>query len=171
MNGRVLVLNQDYSPMTVCTVQRAFVLVLTDKAELLREKANESIRTVTRSYPKPAVVKLNRYINIPFKSVVLSRNNIFKRDRFHCQYCDSNRDLTLDHVMPRSRQGKSSWNNLVTACKSCNARKGDYTPEEANMILKNQPYRPSFLMFLKNFSSHTSEEWLPFLNKKVTVKL
>ena len=163
MNDRVLVLNQDFSPMAVCTVQRAFVLVYMNKAELVRNAGNKSIRTVTSSFPMPAVVKLNRYIHIPYKSVVLSRNNIFRRDNFKCQYCGATDNLTIDHVVPRSKGGGTNWKNLITACKSCNAKKGDNTPEAAGMPLANKPYKPSYILFLRDFSGFTKEEWRPFL--------
>ena len=163
MNDRVLVLNQDFSPMAVCTVQRAFVLVYMNKAELIKNVGNKSIRTVTSSFPMPAVVKLNRYIHIPYRSVVLSRNNIFKRDNFKCQYCGSKDNLTIDHVVPRSKGGGTNWKNLITACKNCNAKKGDSTPESAGMSLENKPYKPSYILFLRDFSGFTKEEWRPFL--------
>ena len=163
MNQRVLVLNQDYSPLTVCSVQRAFLLIYLQKAELISDFDGQFLRTVTASYPKPAVVRINNYISIPYKDVELSRQNVFKRDSYSCQYCGTNKDLTLDHVLPRSRKGRSSWTNLVTACKSCNARKGNALPEEIGFILKSKPYKPSFILFLRDFSGYIQDEWRPFL--------
>jgi 5-methylcytosine-specific restriction endonuclease McrA len=96
--------------------------------------------------------------------VVLSRQNIFKRDGQKCQYCGSAKSLTLDHVIPKSRGGKSSWQNLVAACNKCNSVKGDKTPEEAGMLLKNRPFKPSYIMFVRNFSGLTSEQWLKYLS-------
>lgn len=168
LQGRkVLILNQDYRALTVCSVQKAFILVFLKKAELVAESANVSLRTVTAHYPMPSIIRLFRYVNLPYKGVMLSRQNIFKRDGGKCQYCSSTRDLTLDHVIPRSRGGKSSWDNLVTACKSCNSKKGDFTPEEANMPLLRQPFKPSFIMFLRDFSGPVEENWKPYLGKKV----
>lgn len=163
MNSKVLVLNQDYRPISVCTIQRAFLLVFLEKAELVNHFSDQEIHTVTRTYPMPSVVRLNRYVSIPYKGVELSRNNIFKRDNFECQYCGAEDDLTLDHVMPRSRGGATSWKNLVTACKKCNAIKGDYTPDEAGMELATIPFRPSFVLFLREFSGFVSKEWIPYL--------
>jgi len=171
MNDRVLVLNQDYSPLAVCTVQRAFLLVYMNKAELIKDIASKSIRTITKTFPMPAVVKLNRYIHIPYKSVVLSRNNIFRRDGFKCQYCGSKEHLTLDHVVPRSKGGGTNWRNLITACKFCNAKKGDNTPAEIGMPLENEPYKPSYIIFLRDFSGYTKEEWKPFLIHKNKFKI
>jgi 5-methylcytosine-specific restriction endonuclease McrA len=111
----------------------------------------------------PAVIRLNRYVNIPYKGVALTRQNVFKRDSFECLYCGKNHDLTLDHVKPRSRGGKSSWDNLATACKRCNAYKGDYTPEERGIELRYKPFKPSYVMFLRDYSGFHCEEWCPYL--------
>ena len=97
---------------------------------------------------------------------MLSRQNIFRRDNSSCQYCGKTEDLTLDHVIPKSRGGRTSWDNLTTACKRCNSRKGDLTPEEAQMPLKIKPYKPSFVMFLRDFGGMIEDSWLPFLGKK-----
>lgn len=160
---RALVLNNDYSPIGVCTVEKAFLLVFLDKADQVEPFKEKLLRSVNKSFAMPAVVRLKRYVSIPYKGVELTRNNVFKRDAFECQYCGSKKDLTLDHVLPRSRGGASSWKNLTTACKTCNAKKGDYTPEEAEMILKNKPHRPSYIMFIRDYSGFLVEEWRPFL--------
>ena len=160
---RSLILNFDYSPIGVCSIQKAFVLVYLDKAEEVKSFDNKALHTVTETFSAPAVVKLKRYVNIPYKSVELTRSNIFKRDRHECQYCGSNADLTLDHLTPRSKGGRSNWKNLVTACKTCNARKGDYSPIEAGLRLKRDPFKPSYVMFLRDFSGFDFDEWVPFL--------
>lgn len=163
MKRSVLVLNQDYRPLTICSLQKGFLLVYLDKAEIISEIEGKRLRTVSTSYPAPSVVRLGRYVNMPYKSVELSRVNIFKRDGYECQYCGENKDLTLDHLVPRSRNGRSTWKNLVTACKRCNARKGDYSPEEAGLLLKSKPFKPSFIMFLRDFSGFDYDEWKPYL--------
>ena len=163
MNRRVLVLNLDYSPLSVCTVQRAFLLVFLEKAELLNEAADAFIHSISQAYPMPAVIRLKKYINLPYRGVVLNRNNIFKRDNFTCQYCGTTKDLTLDHLIPKAKGGKSSWYNLVTACKRCNARKGDFTPEEVGMSIKRKPYKPSYILFIRDFSGFVRDEWMPYL--------
>jgi len=163
MSRKVLVLNADYSAITVCTVPKAFLLVYLNKAELLKGDDKARLRTVTVSYPLPSVIKLHDFVKVPYKGVVLNRQNIFKRDGNECVYCGRNRDLTLDHVFPKSRGGKTSWTNLVAACKSCNGRKGDNTPDEAGMPLSKKPYKPTFVMFLRNFSGKIGENWAPFL--------
>jgi 5-methylcytosine-specific restriction endonuclease McrA len=165
-NSRVLVLNQDYSAITVCSVQKAFLLVFLKKAELITAAQHAGLRTVSKEYPMPSVVRLINYVSIPYKGVMLTRQNVFKRDGHSCQYCGSEKDLTLDHLIPRSKGGKSSWNNLVTACKRCNARKGDFTPEQAGLQLRIKPFRPSYVMFIRDFSGGVSSDWEPFLSKK-----
>lgn len=169
MKLKALVLNMDYTPITVCTVQRAFLLVYLRKAELVKANNTYSFHTVTSTFSMPAVIKLTRYVNVPYKGVVLSRENVFKRDSFTCQYCGTQKELTLDHLVPKAKGGKSSWNNLVTACKSCNSKKGNYAPEEVGLQLSLRPYRPSYIMYLKDLSGNTYEEWKPYLYKKSRV--
>ena len=164
MKTSVLLLNQDYSPVTVCSMERAFILVFLNKAELLTSAEDETIRTVDKSYPMPAVIRLFRYINLPYRGVVLTRQNVFKRDKHACQYCGSSKNLTLDHVIPRSKGGKTSWSNLVTACQSCNTRKGDRTLEQARLSLKTKPQKPTYMMFLRDYSGSMRKEWQPFLS-------
>lgn len=163
MNTRVLVLNQDNSPLMVCSVERAFILVFLKKSEMVRSANGYKLNTVTHSYPMPSVIRLNRYVNAPYKGVNLTRQNIFKRDCYECQYCGTKRDLTIDHVVPRAKGGKDTWTNLVTACKRCNARKGDFTPEEAEMLLRKKPFKPSYAIFLKDHMNEQAGEWDAFL--------
>lgn len=163
MDTRVLVLNQDFSPLMVCSVERAFVLVYLNKSEMVRSANGHQLRSITRSFPMPSVIRLNRYVNAPYKGVNLTRQNIFKRDNFECVYCGTRRELTLDHVIPSSRGGLHSWLNLVTACKRCNTRKGDFTPEEADMSLRHNPFKPSYTLFLRDLSGVGQKEWEEFL--------
>ena len=169
MTGKVLVLNQDYSPITVCTVYRAFLLTYLDKAELVNQSPNKVIRSVTKSYPWPSVIRIKNYVNIPYKGVVLTRHNIFKRDKHSCQYCGTKKDLTIDHIIPKSKGGRSTWTNLVTACKRCNTKKGDYSLDQVGMNLRSQPIKPSYIMFLRESYHDLQNEWLPYLNPKKSV--
>lgn len=162
----VLVLNQDYSPLTVCSVQRAFLLMFLKKADLISGVENRQLRSVSDSFPFPSVIKIKYYISIPYKGVVMSRHNIFKRDGGRCQYCGTSRDLTIDHVIPRSKGGKSTWTNLVTAYKTCNSKKSDYALEKVGMKLLKPPVKPSYLTFLKMNTGVYRDEWAPFLNPK-----
>lgn len=168
MNSRVLVLNQDFSPLMVCSVERAFILVYLNKSEMVRPANGHRLNTVTRSFAMPSVIRLNRYVNAPYKGVNLTRQNIFKRDNSECQYCGTRRDLTLDHVTPSSKGGQHSWTNLVTACKKCNAKKGNNTPEDAGMILKRRPYKPSYALFLRDVTGFSHNEWDEFLEVKAS---
>lgn len=161
--SKALVLNQDYQAIGVCAAERAFVLVYLQKAELLKEHPTLLLRTATTQYGVPSIIRLRKYISMPYKKVQLSRHNIYKRDGHRCLYCGTHADLTLDHVIPKSMGGKEAWENLVTACQVCNSKKGNMTPEQANMPLRQKPFRPSFVMFLSSFSGNVLEDWKPYL--------
>lgn len=165
MGRKVLILNQDYSALTICSAAKAFLLVYLRKADLVAESGTESLRSISQSFPMPTVIRLHKYVYLPYRGVMLTRQNIFRRDAYTCQYCGTHDDLTLDHVQPKSRGGRSSWDNLTTACKRCNSRKGDFTPEEAGLTLRQWPFKPSFVMFLRDFSGTLDETWLPFLSR------
>ena len=164
----VLLLNQDYSPLSLCSVQRAFLLIFLNKAELVEVVKGQQLRSISSSYPFPSVVKIKKYIHVPYQRVVLSRQNIFKRDEGKCQYCGTTKDLTLDHVIPRSKGGKSNWTNLVTACKKCNSVKGDYALNQIGMKLFKKPVKPTYLSFLK-MNQMFKEEWIPYLDPENTL--
>ena len=142
MSGSVLVLNQNYEPLNVCNVRRAIVLVIDGRAEVL-EEYNGAFRSASKAFPSPSVIRLVYLIKRPRPRVKLTRREIFIRDDHTCQYCGKRSgDLTIDHVIPRSRGGQHTWQNLVTACKSCNHRKGGKTVAEARMQLKREPIEP-----------------------------
>jgi 5-methylcytosine-specific restriction endonuclease McrA len=137
----VLVLNNAFEPINICSVKRAMVLVMKGAA-VVQENHEQWLRTAKLNLPVPSVVRLLRYRSVPRHSRSVSRKNIFIRDGHACQYCGSvlpSLRLTLDHVIPRSRGGRSEWQNLVTCCYPCNNRKGNLTPEEAGMILRKRP--------------------------------
>jgi 5-methylcytosine-specific restriction endonuclease McrA len=139
----VLLLNQNYEPLNVCTARRAFNLLDRGKAEVLEHGAGE-LRSAHAAFTLPSVIRLIYLIKRPRPQMRLSRREVFNRDRYTCQYCGrrGQRDLTLDHVLPRHRGGRHSWDNLVTACKACNHRKAGRTPLEAHMRLLREPYQP-----------------------------
>jgi 5-methylcytosine-specific restriction endonuclease McrA len=163
MKGHVLVLNQDYSALTICSVQRAVILLHLQKVHLVESVDGESIRSPSTELPWPSIVRLKAYARVPYKRVMLSRKNVLKRDRNTCQYCGSSDNLTIDHVVPKSRGGRDTWENLVAACVTCNNRKGDRTPDEANMDLAREPFRPSYVMFLRDFAGQVRDHWKPYL--------
>ncbi|HEU4760057.1 MAG TPA: HNH endonuclease [Dehalococcoidia bacterium] len=143
----VLVLNQNYEPLNVCTVRRAFSLVDRGKAEII-ENGRGYLHSPTYLFEIPSVIRLVYLIRRPRPQGRLTRRDVFLRDRFSCQYCGKQtRDLTLDHVLPRHRGGGHDWQNAVAACKHCNHRKAGRTPHEAHMVLIRQPFRPSYSFF------------------------
>lgn len=164
MANRVLVLNQSYEPISVCSAKKAFLLIYLAKADLVAERPDRVLRSVSATFPYPSVIRLSSYIRVKFKHIELSRRNILRRDNNQCQYCGKTTPpLTLDHIIPRSRGGMDTWDNLVTACVRCNNRKGNQTPEEAGMKLAKQPRKPHHVIFLKNFMGKVDEAWKPYL--------
>lgn len=142
-----LLLDLGYQPLKVISWQRALVMHLVGKVELVKAHA-WSIHTVSRPFPAPAVVRLLQQIGHRPPFVRFSRENVYLRDEYRCQYCGQSlpsRALTLDHVVPRCQGGKTSWTNVVAACTPCNRRKGRHTPEEAGMPLLCTPQRPRWL--------------------------
>ncbi len=160
----VLVLNQNYEPLNVCNVRRAVVLVLRGKAEVL-EHALGAMRTATHSVMLPSVIRLMHMIRRPRPKVRLTRKEIFARDGWACVYCGrQSRDLTLDHVMPRHRGGGHTWENLVSACKSCNHRKAGHTPGEAHMEMRGVPGAPRVSVYHAFFQYLAARhEWQKFV--------
>ncbi|NDJ52820.1 MAG: HNH endonuclease [Chloroflexi bacterium] len=142
MNDSVLVLNANYEPLNVCSMKRAVGLMMTGKAEMLVDGPG-GIQTPSMTYPRPSIVRLAYMVNRPRPRVKLTKREIFRRDGYRCQYCGSKHNLTIDHVFPRHRGGQHTWDNVVTACASCNRRKGGRTPEEANMALAKPVREPS----------------------------
>lgn len=131
----------------MCNARRALVLLDRGKAELI-ENGRGYIRTPTTRFELPSVIRLIYLIRRPRPQGRLTRRDIFLRDKYSCQYCgQQTRELTLDHVMPRHRGGVHTWENVVAACKGCNHRKAGRTPEEARMLLRHQPYMPTYSYF------------------------
>jgi 5-methylcytosine-specific restriction endonuclease McrA len=139
----VLVLNYDYTPLNVTSLRRGFVLVDKGKAEVLREYENPIITTVG-NFVRPLIIRLLRYINYhKKKDLKISRLKIYQRDGYKCVYCGTHKKLTIDHVIPKSKGGLNTWENMVTCCFDCNSKKGSKTLQEANMKLSTKPYKPS----------------------------
>ena len=180
----VLVLNRHFSPIQVTTVKRAFVLLYGGAAQAVDEEGEEYDFDRWRTLPirhgddvvpivsgglrVPRIVHLHAYDRTPRVTVRLTRRNLMFRDAHTCQYCGKRpplRDLNIDHVLPRSRGGEDSWENLVTACRVCNLRKGWKTPEEANMHLARHPFRPKWTTSAQILlgSGWRFKEWEPFL--------
>jgi len=160
--GSVLVLNATYEPISVVSVRRAVILLLKEKAELI-EAAEAELRAENVSIPMPLVIRLVCYVRIPHRvSLPITRRTVLARDHYTCQYCGKQpprKDLTVDHIVPRSRGGSTSWENVVTACQRCNARKGNHTPEEVNMRLVSTPVRPRYVALAMIDSSEARRVW------------
>lgn len=155
----VLVLNATFEPINVTAVRRALVLLLKGVAQA-EELNHAEVHSAARSVQVPSVIRLLSYRHIPQQTRALSRKNILLRDRNTCQFCGRifpAAELTLDHVVPRSRGGHSSWENLVACCYQCNNRKGDRTPEEAGLRLVKRP-RP--------FTLHTSRQLMRLIGRQ-----
>lgn len=140
----ILVLNSDYTPLNITTFKRAIVLVVKGKAEIVKDDVGV-VRTENITYTKPLIIRLFKYITHKMKKIRVNRQRLYKRDNNECAYCGSKKELTIDHILPKSRGGKNSWSNLITCCLPCNLKKGDKTPEEAKMPLLFTPKIPSFL--------------------------
>ena len=162
--GQTLVLNASYEPLNITSWRRAVILMIKGKAESLEEDKSYSIHCGRKL---PTVIRLRYYVKVPFREVSLTRKNILLRDNNACQYCNyRGSDLSIDHVLPRSRGGTDNWENVTTACLRCNVQKGNRTPEEANMPLKRRPYRPlSNLNFeaTRQIDSGKHKEWSKYV--------
>jgi 5-methylcytosine-specific restriction endonuclease McrA len=154
----VLVLNASYEPINICAARRALILVLKGVAHP-EEFSSTALHSARQTLNLPSVIRLLEYRRIPHQTRSLSRKSILMRDRYTCQYCLRplpSAELTLDHVVPRSRHGETTWENLVACCHACNNRKGGRTPDEAGMKLERQP-RP--------FTLHTSRHLMRLLGR------
>jgi 5-methylcytosine-specific restriction endonuclease McrA len=162
--AKVLVLNTTYEPLNVCSARRAIVLLLKDKAEAL-EHSGVYYRSERRAHAVPHVIRLRTYVRVPRTAVKrISRRAVFARDRFRCQYCGSDKHLTVDHVIPRSKGGDDSWENVVTSCAPCNLRKGDRLPHEATMSLHRTPRAPGPFGFILLQVDDIHDSWRPYLS-------
>jgi len=139
--AQALVLNASFEPLSVVSARRAVVLVVRDKAELVHAR-DQVWRSESLEVQVPTVIRLHRYVRVPYRRrVPLNRRAVFARDLHVCQYCGGVAE-NLDHVVPRSRGGTHTWENVVAACRRCNTRKGDRTPGEAGMNLAGSPKAP-----------------------------
>lgn len=164
LSEHVLVLNQNFEPLSVCTARRAVVLVFLGKAEIVERSDGIMVHSVSTSWPLPSVVRLGSYIRVPQKRILLSRKNILKRDGHRCMYCGTTQGrMSVDHILPRLRGGSDTWENLVCACHACNNRKGNRTPEEAGMPLLGRARRPNHITFIQQFIGIRDKRWRPYL--------
>lgn len=164
---RTLVLNAGYEPLQLITWQRALCLILSDKAEIVSEYEVQ-VRSVSVTYLMPSVVRLKKYARVVsrFGIVRCTRKNVFLRDNYQCQYCGVKcrpGHITIDHVLARSKGGKTTWTNVVAACHPCNRRKGSKDLSEIDMKPMKMPRRPSIHELYEENHGILAPEWLPFL--------
>lgn len=160
-----LVLNANYDVMKIVKWQKAITWIFLGKVDVI-EEYGEYVNSPSIKLKKPAVVRFNRMIKAKYKVPRFSREHIYARDRYTCLYCGvklTYSQLTLDHIIPRSRGGKSTWTNCASCCIGCNVRKANKTPKEANMELLLQPYHPNpneaFLLSLRAKLDNAPEIW------------
>lgn len=182
--SKVLVLNRSFLPIDTTTVKRAFCMVVSGVAKIVdkqyrmfdfqswaalsQSSSTDVIGLVNKAIRVPRVIILLAYDRLPKREIRFSRHNIFVRDKNRCQYCGLQKErseLNLDHVIPRSQGGKTSWENIVCSCLDCNRKKGGRRPEEAGMRLRTQPRKPKWKStFLPAIKEVLYSSWLPFLN-------
>jgi len=162
MFERALVLNATYEPLCVISSRRALVLILDEKAELVHETGSV-FRSASAVFPEPSVVRLNRYVRVPRQSrVAISRRSVFARDGHRCQYCGGPAE-NIDHVVPRSRGGTHTWDNVVASCRRCNAQKEDLLLEESGFVLRQSPRMPRSRVWLLAASGELRSDWEPYV--------
>ena len=188
LTEKVLVLNRTWAPVNIASVRRALTLVYVDMARIVHphdfstfswegwlqtgetESFAPRLRSATFEFLLPEIIVLTAYNGVFMKEVKFTRRNIFERDGNVCQYCGRRRDpreMTLDHIVPRSRGGNSSWENVVLACLPCNSRKGCRLPDEAGMSLLRPAVKPEWATRVGvKIGPKRKSSWLPFINGK-----
>ena len=163
ISAPVLVLNQNYQPLNICNVRRAVVLVCVGKAEIITN-GNMEIKSISSILPEPTVIRLSHMVKRPPSKSKLSRKAVFFSDKFTCQYCNNKTtQLTLDHVIPRSKGGAHTWENVTSACIKCNHKKASKTPREASMKLISKPMAPRPNPYNIFIHRKIEDDWIPFI--------
>jgi len=163
LNKKVLVLNSSYEPLMVINTKRAILLVLSKKVDIL-VNYSEFLKSTYSVFHIPSVLLLKRYIRFNKKQITLSRKNLLKRDNKICQYCgDNDKNMTIDHIIPKVLGGQDTWENLVTACFKCNSKKGNKLLVDLNMKLIRSPVKPSMIAYFQNQVTKCQNEWKPYL--------
>lgn len=165
MSSQVLLLNSTYEPLGVLTARRAVRLLFCGKAEVVHA-AGQVWHSEKLAFPLPSIVRLLYYVMRKRKHVPLTKKNVLLRDKYRCGYCAQRggTSMTVDHIVPRSRGGKSDWLNLVACCRHCNSRKRDRTPQEAGMPLRIQPRKPSYIPWMVVRKFTMPDEWGKYLS-------
>src|SRR5665213_822505 len=162
MLGRSLVLNATYEPICIVSSRRALVLILDEKAEMVH-CSEFHFHSARAAFPEPSVVRLGQYIRVPrMTRVAITRRSVFARDGHRCQYCGAQAE-NIDHVVPKSRGGTHSWDNVVAACRRCNSAKEDYLLEESSFVLRRRPTPPRSSVWLLCASGDIHVDWEPYV--------
>ncbi|OPX17719.1 HNH endonuclease [candidate division WOR-3 bacterium 4484_100] len=160
----VLLLNQNYEPLTILKLKRAITLLILGKVEMIENEDGAMIHAISVAYPIPSVIRLKYFVHIKRKEISLTKKNIIKRDNHQCQYCGRRTGMmTTDHIIPKALGGDDSWENLVCACLECNNKKGNRTLKQAGMKLLRKPRRPSYFTFILREFVNPSVKWRPYL--------
>jgi 5-methylcytosine-specific restriction endonuclease McrA len=165
--SRALVLNATYEPLCVVASRRALILVMSDKAEILHA-GRGLFRSEKVAYPEPSVVRLTHFVKVPFRArVALNRRAVFARDGNRCQYCGAAAE-NLDHVVPRSKGGPHTWENVVAACRPCNTRKEDRLLADSGLKLRNRPAAPRARAWVVMAAGASRPDWEPYLEASLS---
>ena len=160
--GGALLLNASFEPLCVVSFRRAVVLVLKEKAEIV-SRDGEELHSERLTMPVPSVIRLTHFVRVPYRSrVPLSRRAVFARDGHRCQYCNRPAE-NLDHVIPRSRGGEHSWENVVASCRPCNARKENRFLHETDLRLRRRPVAPHATLWVVATVGSIDPAWVPYL--------
>jgi 5-methylcytosine-specific restriction endonuclease McrA len=163
MYSDVLVLNFTYEALNVTTFQRAVKLLFAGKAEAVHSQ-ERLVCSTSFEMRMPSIIRMLYYIKRPLQRVALTKKNVLIRDDHICQYCgERDRIMTVDHVIPKSRGGSSTWENLVCSCMHCNNRKNNRTPQEANLSLRRKPRQPKYIPWIQIKRNTLPDEWGKFL--------
>jgi len=160
--SKALVLNATFEPLCVVSARRALVLVLREKAEVLHA-TDHRFRSERTALPEPSVIRLTYFVKVPFRArAALNRRAVFARDDHRCQYCGTAAE-NIDHVIPRSRGGSHTWENVVAACRPCNTRKEDRLVHESGLKLRRRPVAPQELTWIVVAVGTVHPHWEPYL--------
>ena len=161
---QTLILNTAYLPIGVLSAERAFVNIFKGSLALVEAYEDRVFRTIDQEYPIPSIARTLRTVTRPYVALPLTRENIYKRDEYKCQYCGDRRPerITLDHIIPRSKGGGNTWKNMVTCCFSCNNAKGDTLLEDLGWEYP-KTYRPNYISLVRKVENMVPSEWKPFM--------
>lgn len=160
----VLLLNQNYEPLTILKLKRAIALLILGKVDMVENQDNQFMHAISVTYRVPSVIRLRYYVCIKRKEISLTKKNVIKRDNHQCQYCGKHAgQMTADHVLPKTLGGDDSWENLVCACRECNNKKGGQSLKYTGMHLLKKPKKPNYFTFALNELGSPNMKWRPFL--------